>query len=87
MLPGYDNWKTNYPEDDGDHNIEEMCEAILAWRRSYVETIESMINEIKRELNVIARDGEEEIRNELIWIATSRLHELLDEFKDTKIDY
>ena len=83
----YDDWKTSYPENDKDSRIDEMCSAIVDWRMSYIVTIESMIREIEGELRVIAMDGEEDIMKDLIWVATSRLRELLDEFKDTKVDY
>lgn len=83
----YDDWKTSYPENDKDSRIDEMCGAIVDWRRSYIVTIESMIRDIEGELRVIAMDGEEDIMKDLIWVATSRLRELLDEFKDAKVDY
>jgi len=83
----YDDWKTSYPEPVKDSRIDEFKDAIVDWRRSYTSTIESMIRDIEGELRVIAMDGEEDIMKDLLSVATSRLRELLEEFKDTKVDY
>lgn len=84
-LPNYDNWKTDYPEDDvPDELFDRLKEAILEWRRSHVNTLKNIVLDLEYELENICQDYGDAFK-EMFLDAVHSLEWLIDEFESDEI--